>query len=428
VQLTVTRRRSPATRGRGAGVLRVPPEYGVQRLGDPASRDAVARWLRGSADHTLYHLGPYLDFIRTQDRNAEVFLISRDGAAQFALPVHSWSGRLLESAYSGVVFPPTRSERTLRRSVAALAALLSANRHLLVRLQQSAQAPAYDDHGRTTLLQRLIEGEGLALQPIYARLCDLEQLTAPAEIPVAPGSDRGALAIDPDWLGSDALVTYDPDVRNQIRQALRHGLTVEYARGGDPDALAGAYARFQPVHEQSWRRTGLLPKPSDYWPRLSDAIRAAGGEDLVVLVLDPAGEPLAGVVCHAYQARAIYWSGCSSQKGLRLRANPLCLHGAIAACRQLGVRTFELGRFRAGEASRKERAVTDYKAQFGGELVRVTTFASAPSAYARARVAQAGAVSETRRRLAVELVRVRARARSKRALPVPVPAPRAPQQ
>jgi hypothetical protein len=295
----------------------------------------------------------------------------------------------------------------LRRSVAALADLFSANQHLLFRVCQSAQAPAYDDLERITLLQQLIESEGVVLDPVYGRLADLDYLPSPGEIPITAGRHPCTLALDADWLTGGALRSYDPDTRNQIRQAVRRGLTVEYVRAGDLTARASAYARFQPLHEESWRRTGLLPKLPDYWLKLSESITVSGGEDLIVLALDSNGDPLAGVLCHTYQSRAIYWSGCSSAQGLSSRANPLCLHGAIAACRRQGVSTFELGRFRADEPSTKERNITGYKAQFGGDLVRITSFASTPGLLLRARTARAAAIFEARRRFAIALQRAR---------------------
>jgi hypothetical protein len=380
----------------------------MRSLSDRDSREAVSGWLLRSPDHTLYHLAPYIDFLRAQNGVADVFLISREGNPLFALTVHSWNATVIESGYSGVVFPPTRREGTLRRSVAALAELLSANPQLLFRICQSAQAPAYDDLGRVTLLQRLIEGEGIALDPVYGRLCDLDQLPDPDVVPVTAGRHSGALALNGEWLIGEALRAYDPGTRNQIRQAVRRGLTVEYVRACDPAARASAYARFQPLHEESWGRTGLLAKSPKHWSGLSEAIAASGGEDLVVLALDGDGEPLAGVVCHVYQSRAIYWSGCSSAAGLGARANPLCLHGAIAACRRQGARVFELGRFRADERSSKERAISDYKAQFGGSLVRVSSFASSPGMLVRARTARADAAFEARRRLSVALGRAKA--------------------
>ena len=165
------------------------------------------------------------------------------------------------------------------------------------------------------------------------------------------------------------------------------------------------------MHEESWTRTGLLAKTPAYWLSLSESIAASGGEDLVVLALDGEGETLAGVTCHVYQGRAIYWSGCSSAQGLRARANPLCLHGAIAACRRHGASKFEIGRFRAGETSEKVRAIDSYKSQFGGELVTITSFGTAPGLALRARTARANATFAARRRLALAIARARARSR-----------------
>lgn len=390
--------------------MNLPAGCTVRALSDPHSREAVSDWLRRSPDHTLYHLGPYIDFTRVQNGIADVFLVSREGNALFALTVHSWTGMGVDSGYSGVVFPPAQREGALRRSVAALAELLAANSYLQFRIHQCAQAPAYDDLNRVTLLQSLIESEGLTLEPVYGRLLKLDQLPDRDEIPTTPGRHPEARTIDGAWLTGEALRAYDPDTRNQIRQAVRRELTVEYVRVTDQTVRASAYARFQPMHEESWGRTGLVAKLPEYWLNLSESITAAGGEDLVVLVLDAGGEPLAGVLCHVYQSRAIYWSGCSSADGLRSRANPLCLHGAIAASRLHGAGTFELGRARADEASRKERAITDYKAQFGGELVRITSFATTPGLALRARTARANAAFAARRGLAVEIARVRARA------------------
>ena len=317
----------------------------------------------------------------------------------------------VDTGYSGVAFPDTRREGTLRRSVAALAELLFANRHLQFRMHQSIQASAYDDPGRVTLLQRLMEGEGLALEPrLWVACFALAHLPARGQIPTSEGRQPGAHAIDRAWLEGDALRAYDPDARNQIRQALRRGLTVEYVHAAEEAGRASAYARFQPIHEESWQRTGLIGKAPKYWLDLSAAMTASGGDDLVVLVLDPDGSPLAGALCHAYQGRAIYWSGCSTVGGLRSRANPLCLHGAIAACRQLGANSFELGRFRPDESSAKQRAVDDYKSQFGGELVRVSTFSTVPGLALRARTARATTVFEARRQLMLAAGRMRARA------------------
>ncbi len=60
------------------------------------------------------------------------------------------------------------------------------------------------------------------------------------------------------------------------------------------------------------------------------------------------------MTCRLRGERALYWAGASSERGLAARANPLCLHAAIQACRQFGVRDFELGRLHARESVEKE--------------------------------------------------------------------------
>src|ERR1700679_1117438 len=88
------------------GTLRMPDGFAERSLSDPESRDAVGRWLRRSPEHTIYHLAPYIDFLRAQGALADVFLISREGGTLFALAVHSWDATGVDGGYSGVVFPP----------------------------------------------------------------------------------------------------------------------------------------------------------------------------------------------------------------------------------------------------------------------------------------------------------------------------------
>jgi hypothetical protein len=117
---------------------------------------------------------------------------------------------------------------------------------------------------------------------------------------------------------------------------------------------------------------------------MSAAVTAIGGHDVMAVARLGDGEAVAVVSCHVYRGRALYMAGASTSVGLEARANPLCLHAAILECRALGVTTFELGRFDAREAADKESTITRYKSQFGGEIVRLTTFGTAPTAAQRA--------------------------------------------
>ena len=109
---------------------------------------------------------------------------------------------------------------------------------------------------------------------------------------------------------------------------------------------------------------------------LGAAVVGAGGRELVVMARSTQGDLVAAVVCHLRGTRAIYWAGASRPSGLEARANQLSLHAAITRCRALGVTTFELGRFSTSEPSEKEVSITRYKAQFGGQVQRLTTLST----------------------------------------------------
>jgi Acetyltransferase (GNAT) domain len=368
--------------------LRLPAGCTAKLLGSGEDTAAVREFVLASPDHTVYHLEPYLAFARADPEGGacDVALVSHDGNPAFAIPLHVRPPSRVVSGYSGILLPPTGTEAAVRRSIEALGAFLAANPAQTFEVIQAAQAPAYDDPRRLTLVRRYLAELGLSTRPVFTRVLSLPE---PAAIEEAPGSFPGSVTIAPDCLDSTLLGLYDGDARNQIRQALRAGLTVDVFFGERGEGTASAYELIQPLHEATWSRSGWPPHPNRYWQSLSAAInQPEGGSDLVVIASDANGSPLAAVVCHRYRGRALYWSGCSSDAARAARANPLCLHAAITACAATGTTLFEIGRFDARERSEKERAVTRYKSQFRGDLLEVVNF-SRLTARARA-VAIAG--------------------------------------
>lgn len=215
----------------------------------------------------------------------------------------------------------------------------------------------------------LLASHGLDGPSLYSRVLDCEPLA---------GEQGGGLDVSGELLLEHGLRPYETALRSQIRQAVRAGLRVSCALPRSDVELQSVYGEFTPLHSESWTRTGMIPHRLKYWTSLARAIVDGGGRDIVVFVRDGDGQALAAVTCHMWGDRALYWAGASSERGLAMRANPLCLHAAIQVCRQLGARYFELGRFDARETSRKELAVTRYKAQFGGSLVRIVGFRTEP--------------------------------------------------
>ncbi len=347
----------------------VPDGYVPRWLSEPSHRNQVERWTAASREGSVYSSPAYVDFARRQNGRADLLWLARDGNPVLGLPLHPVGRARFTTGYSGIMFADGHGDATLRRGVTALVALLAVNRRRGFQVLQSAQAPAYDDPARMTSLAFLLDQQDLRGPALYSRVLGLRPLASPS---------GGGQDVSNEQLLEHGLRPYQAELRNQIRQAVRHGLHVSCHLPSSDSEVQGAYSDFVPLHRESWQRTGMTPHPPEYWSALSRAILDGGGRDMVVYVRNGEGRALATVSCHTRDGRALYWAGASSEEGLRLRANPLCLHAAIQVCRQLGVHHFELGRFDAREPSAKELAVTGYKAQFGGELVRITGFQTRP--------------------------------------------------
>jgi hypothetical protein len=348
--------------------LSLPAGYGARWLSDPEDRALVERWTSASRECSLYSTPSYVEFARGQNRHADLLWLTRDGNPVLGIPLHPVGASRLSTGYSGVMFAEGPRDAPLRRGVAALVA----NGRLGFEVLQSAQAPAYDDPARLASLACLFARHGLHGPSLYSRILAVEPLTAGSA-----GPDLGC-----ELLLGDGLRPYQAELRNQVRQAIRRGLHATCSLPSTEAELQAAYGELTPLHRESWSRTGMTPHRLEYWTALARAIVAGGGRDVVVCARDADGTALAAVTCHLRGDRALYWTGASSERGLSMRANPLCLHAAIQACRQLGARHFELGRFDARESSPKELAITRYKAQFGGELVRIVGFRAPPPVWA----------------------------------------------
>jgi hypothetical protein len=354
--------------------LRLPAGCTARLLGSEEDNASVRDFVLESPDHTAYHLEPYFEYARLDPEGGpgDLALVFQEGQPVFAIPLHVRRSSRIVTGYSGVLLPPTGNETAVRRSIGALGAFLAANPGFTFEVIQSAQAVAYDDSRRMALIRRFLAELDMITRPVFTRVLGLHEPTAIEE---AAGNFPGSVTITHDCLENTLLSSYDGDARNQIRQALRAGLSVDVFFGDGAEGTTSAYELIQPLHEATWSRSGWSPHPIEYWFGLSAAINSPeGASDLVVTVSDADRNPLAGVVCHRYRGRTLYWSGCSNDGARSSRANPLCLHAAITVSGATGTNLFELGRFDARERSEKERAVTRYKSQFRGDLLEVVNF------------------------------------------------------
>lgn|GEM_PF-3038458 len=358
----------------GAAAILIPSGLHGQLLSLPDCSVNCLEFVARSPERTIYHSSAYIGFARHENGAADMLVVSSHGNPVFAIPIHPDSrGRWLSTGYSGALFPEDNRETVLRASGGALQRFLAVNRSLGFRAEQSVQAPGYDSAERMALIARLLWDPRNEVRPAYARVL---RISMQADKSRSDMFDTNELLLD-----NPLLAQYDGDVRNQIRQALRRGLRVRISVLDNVASHAetqDVYRRYLPVHVESYARTGLTAHTIEYWLGLSAAVQNGGGTDVVVLVTDESGIAVAGVTCHAFRGRAIYWSGGSTTAGKANRANPLALHAAITTCASRGVTAFELGRFDACETSEKECAITHYKAQFRGGLVPVVNFVRPP--------------------------------------------------
>jgi hypothetical protein len=337
----------------------------LSTLNDP--KNELDRLIRSSPDHTLYHQRPYTEFLRWQGSHAETVALTKSGELVCAMTVIPETSACFDSGFFGLLFPPASTEKALKKAVGETFELFARNGHLRrVQAIQSISSRAAMDHPRRAALDYLLT----TLAPpgsaghLFSRVLELPPPAQTWDRKTASGS------LTPSQLENDLLKGYDSDIRNQIRQAERNGLTLRWHIVADAGAVEQAYREYDPVHAESWRRTELSPHSTEYWHRTSRAVTGGGGVDVLALAVD--GERVvAGATCHVYQEQALYFSGGSLPAGLEKRANPLALHAAISLCRRLGVRWFEIGRFEPHESEKLEK-IRHYKSQFGGRVLRVT--------------------------------------------------------
>ena len=331
---------------------------------ESSANDQIAEpwteFLAKSPEASCYSSPPYISFAARQNGIACVVCAEKGGAPYFAIPVHPKPLQGWTTGYSGVLFPDADNERQLKKRLDAFQQFLSANPRISIEILQSAQIRGWRDQRRRNQIFSTMAGiKGIDTTSVFTRVIDFEETF----IPEGDGLD---LQQEPDWL-TKFLQIIDPQLRNQIRRSSRDGVSVKSFNLSSTEEREEYLGHFIPLHEESWKRTGMTPHTSDYLHALSIAISSGGASDIGIIASRD-GCTLAAVNVHVFGEQSLYWSGCSSTDGMKLNANPLALLAGIIEARRAGASSFELGRFNVRERSSKELAITKYKSQFGGTL------------------------------------------------------------
>ena len=99
---------------------------------------------------------------------------------------------------------------------------------------------------------------------MYTRLLRLHEVEV---------SDRTSSTEPTGGAHEQLLRGYDGDLRNQIRQASRRQVTARIVTPRNDAEALEVYTTYLPIHQASWRRTGLAPHGIDYLLGLESAVQ-----------------------------------------------------------------------------------------------------------------------------------------------------------
>ncbi len=147
--------------------------------------------------------------------------------------------------------------------------------------------------------------------------------------------------------------------RTAIRKAQKCGVQIREARQDDLET-------YYLLHEQTYRRTGVIPHPKDYFRIVWERFVAKGLAHVWIAELD--GEPVAAENFGIYKQAAVYWTGAANAKGLEVEANSLLQWTAMQWMLNSSIEWYETGEAFPQFGGGKQKGLNDFKKSFGGDL------------------------------------------------------------
>lgn len=156
--------------------------------------------------------------------------------------------------------------------------------------------------------------------------------------------------------------------RNMVRQAEQGGLQAVLATADGDGA-----ARWHRLHRETQHRLGIPAFPLAFFSTMLDALRPAGGIELLEVRKD--GLPVAATLLLVHGDTCIYGYSASSAQGQRARANDLMLCEALAHAAQRGLAWFDFG-----SDSPAQESLLFFKRKWGAEQRQIPLYASGDAA------------------------------------------------
>jgi hypothetical protein len=147
--------------------------------------------------------------------------------------------------------------------------------------------------------------------------------------------------------------------RGAIARARQSQVEVRPATADDLDV-------YYDLHLATYGRTGASPHPRAYFAAIWRDFLAAGLAR--VFVAERERQPVAAANVGVYKHAAVYWTGASSDEGLKTQANSLLQMAVMEHLALSGVTHYELGEAFPDTTEGKLRGLDDFKRSFGGDL------------------------------------------------------------
>ena len=156
--------------------------------------------------------------------------------------------------------------------------------------------------------------------------------------------------------------------RNMVRQAEQGGLQAVLAT-----AEGDAATRWHRLHRETQHRLGIPAFPLAFFSAMLEALRPAGGIELLEVRKD--GLPIAATLLLVHGDTCVYGYSASSAQGQRARATALMLFEALVHAAQRGLAWFDFG-----SDSPAQESLLFFKRKWGAEQRRIPMYASGNAA------------------------------------------------
>jgi hypothetical protein len=152
------------------------------------------------------------------------------------------------------------------------------------------------------------------------------------------------------------------NARRRIRQAIAAGYSVQKCSW--KDMLDEYYA----THVETYTRTGVPPHPRSYFEGIANPVYS--DHSVLWVGFDPNGLPVAFYNSAVFGKAVLAHTACSRTDHLNSHITYLLFWEAIRGAKKDGYVWFENGEVFPGAKSGKDKGLTEFKMQFGGEMHR----------------------------------------------------------